>query len=191
MLRHFHNTDIDIDVANRDDILALIPHVSASMTGDKRHPSGIYIQDMPRNPITNNAILPYGDAGNYGFIKLDILNNSIYTGVKSPQHLDELISSPVVWEILDDPDLVKQLAHIGNHFDVVESVTPRSIEDLALILGLIRPGKRYLVSRPRSEQNRDIWVKNTEGYTFKKSHAISYAMAITVQMALMVENANA
>ena len=70
------------------------------------------------------------------------------------------------------------------------SSEPRSIEDLAICIALPRPGKAHLINKPRSEINREIWMK-TDNYYFKKSHAIAYASAIVVQLNLMIEQANA
>jgi DNA polymerase III alpha subunit len=91
-----------------------------------------------------------------------------------------------MWELLDAPDVVARLAHIGDHYAVVKTIRPRSVEDLAICLALIRPGKRYLIGKSRAEIDADVWKKG-EGYSFKKSHAIAYAVSIIVQMNLICE----
>ena len=66
---------------------------------------------------------------------------------------------------------------------------PNSIEQLAMILSMIRPGKRYLVGNSWEVIEKDIWQK-TDGYFFKRSHAIGYATLIVVQLNLIVESAS-
>lgn len=55
-----------------------------------------------------------------------------------------------------------------------------------MLLALIRPGKRHLVSKVEREGwdsvKDEIWVKTEDEYSFKKSHAVAYAHAIVVQM---------
>ena len=68
--------DIDIDFANREEILSLIPYVAAARyeRGElKKHNSGIYLQKIPVNPITNVASIDYETAEKRGYYKLDFL----------------------------------------------------------------------------------------------------------------------
>ena len=61
---------------------------------------------------------------------------------------------------------------------------PTSIEQLAAVLALIRPAKRYLVGKDWNTIIQEVW-KDTgteSGYAFKHSHGIAYATAIVVQM---------
>ena len=64
---------------------------------------------------------------------------------------------------------------------------PTSVEQLAMVLALIRPGKRHLVGKSWTLIKRSIWDETDDGYSFKKAHSVSYALAIVVQMNLMVE----
>jgi DNA polymerase III alpha subunit len=67
---------------------------------------------------------------------------------------------------------------------------PRSVEQLAMVLALIRPGKRHLIGKIWPAVESEIWKLSNDGeYVFKKSHAIGYALAIVVQMNLMIEEA--
>lgn len=181
--------DVDVDVQDRNAVLALFSHVPASMLiqeGVRRHPSGIYIQAMPANPLTGDAIFDYNEAVGMGFFKIDVINNSVYDGVRSPEHLDDILDRQVEWDAFAVEEVVSNLAHIGNHFDVVSQIKPRSIEDLAVALALIRPGKRHLLYRSRAEIDAEVWTK-TEKYRFKRAHALAYAQAIIVQLAVMFE----
>jgi DNA polymerase III alpha subunit len=65
---------------------------------------------------------------------------------------------------------------------------PQSIEQLAAVLAMIRPAKRYLIGKDWTEVMADVWVKPaSDEYFFKKAHAIAYAHVIVVQMNLICE----
>jgi len=51
-----------------------------------------------------------------------------------------------------------------------------------MVLACIRPGKKHLIGRPWREIEQEVWVKTDDAYSFKRSHAIGYAMAIVLQM---------
>ena len=64
----------------------------------------------------------------------------------------------------------------------------KSIEQLAAVLAIIRPAKRYLLDKTWTEIMEEVWIKPTDGsYFFKKSHAVAYAQAIVVQMNLILK----
>jgi DNA polymerase III alpha subunit len=69
---------------------------------------------------------------------------------------------------------------------------PRSIEELAMFLALLRPGKKHLVAivieKGFQAVKNEIWVKTEDAYYFKKSHAVAYAHAIVVQMNQICES---
>lgn len=183
--------DIDIDFADRDKALALIHHVPASMERDGdlvRHNVGIYIQEIPTHPLTGIATIPYKEAEERGYFKLDFLNLNIYKDVNSPSHLDALVQREPAWELLEHQEIVDQLFHLHGHFDIVQKMKPKSVDQLAMLLALIRPAKRHLIGKDWDEIEKTIWDE-PEGdlYAFKKAHSYSYAMAIVVQMNLMLE----
>lgn len=184
------DTDIDIDFADRMLALDGLTHVAASMDGHtgqrQRHPSGVYFQNVPVDPFTGLCSFDYESAADLGYVKIDFLNNSIYEGVRDMNHLDELMADPV-WEMLEHKDIVDNLAHIKGHFGIVCQIRPQSVEDLAVVLALMRPGKKHLIGRPRDEIDAQIWKKDGDGYAFKRSHAIAYALSIVVQMNLIGE----
>lgn len=182
--------DIDIDVADRDEVIRHLPKaVHAVLTGTerRRHPSGIYLQDVPVHPLDGHCAWDYARAEGYGFLKIDILNNSIYEGVRDEDHMQALMAREPDWTLLQLRDAVDVLPHLNGNFRIVKAIQPRSVEDLAVCLALIRPGKRHLLSRPRSEIDADIWQPDDSGYTFKKSHATAYAMSVVIQMNLISE----
>ena len=182
-------TDIDIDFASRELALAGLVHVKASREDREvliRHPSGVYFQEIPLDPFSGCASIPYQEAGDLGYFKIDFLNNSLYDDVKNENHLRDLVDREPEWGLLEEREIVSMLAHIGEHFGVVQAIHPRSVDDLAVVLALIRPGKRHLLGQPRSVIDAEIW-KSSEEFTFKRAHAIAYAVSITVQMNLLID----
>ena len=66
---------------------------------------------------------------------------------------------------------------------------PGNIEQLAAVLAMIRPAKRYLIGKDWKTVMQEIWTKPTNGdYYFKKSHAFSYAALVIVHMNLVCES---
>lgn len=180
--------DIDLDFIDRAPALEGLTYVLAADAERKKHVSGVYFQDIPANPFDGMAVWDFREADQKGYFKLDFLHNSIYRDVRDEAHLIELLTIEPLWEAFDDPQIVGSLAHIKDHFSVVQSIRPKSIDDLAVCIALIRPGKRYLIGRPRAEIDREIWLK-TEKYYFKRAHSYSYATAIVVQLNLLTEQA--
>lgn len=187
-------TDIDIDFADRELALQHIRHVPASIVSGttlKRHNVGVYLHDVPVDPITKLCSIEYKRAEELGFFKMDFLNVNVYKDVKSPEHLEQLLSRPPMWEILEDSEIVDNMFHLGGHFDIVGKMKPRSVMQLAMVLAMIRPAKRHLVGKDWDEIEKEIWTESGDDlYAFKKSHAVSYALVIVVQMNLFVENAS-
>ena len=73
-------TDVDIDFADRDDILKLIKHKPAMHIndGDVRKPnSGVYVTDIPYNTLTETASIDYQEAEERGDFKIDFLNVNV------------------------------------------------------------------------------------------------------------------
>lgn len=185
--------DIDIDFGNREDILKLVKHIPASMHRDGeivKHNTGVYVNPIPCNPITGLSNIDYDTAEELGYMKLDLLNVHVYNSVRSNEHLDELCKREPQWEKLKERDFVAKLIHLSNHFDVVQQHLPTTMDQLAMVLAIIRPSKRHLIGRRWREINQEIWLKPTEGYYFKKAHAYSYAQLVMVHMNLLTESFN-
>lgn len=188
------NTDIDIDLANREQLLKLIPHVAASQFDNgkiRKHNTGVYFHEMPVNPLTGLASLDYKSAEELGYFKIDLLNVGLYKQVRDPDHLDKLCEQSPDWSMLTNPSVVKELFHLGNHVDITVKKAPRDINQLAMLLALIRPAKRHLANLSWKEIEKEIWDKTDEGYGFKRAHSFGYSMAIMVHMNLLREQATA
>jgi hypothetical protein len=184
------STDIDIDFRDRADACQVIKHIPASMRqkGELlRHPSGVYLQNIPVHPLLDIAAIPHVEAEHFGYFKIDLLSNSVYEGVRDKAHLLDLMNREIPWEFFLDRSFVSRLAHLYNHFGIVTAIKPKSIEDLSIVLALIRPSKKHLALKPRAEIEREIWVNDGSAYAFKKSHAVAYAMSIIVQLQLLIE----
>jgi hypothetical protein len=66
---------------------------------------------------------------------------------------------------------------------------PKTILELAAVLAMIRPAKRYLIGKDWNTVNAEVWIKpSSNEYFFKKAHAVAYASAVVVQMNLICEN---
>jgi hypothetical protein len=62
-----------------------------------------------------------------------------------------------------------------------------SIPRMAMFLSVIRPAKRHLIGQPWSKVSESVWERESDGYQFKKSHAVAYAHLVAVNMNLLCE----
>lgn len=190
------SADIDIDFANREDVLKIIKHIPASINrkGEwSKHNTGVYINPIPVNPITGYSNIDYETAEDLGYIKLDLLNVHVYNLVRDNDHLDKLINTQPLWDMLDYQEFVEQIIHINKHYELMKKMPEPidSIPRMAMFLSIIRPAKRHLVGLTWKEVARTVWDKpNNDSYFFKKSHAVSYAQLVAVNMNLLTELAN-
>ena len=191
--------DVDIDFANRDQALEGLLHIPASRVERedlRKHNVGVYFQSVPIDPLTGFSSIPYEDAEERGYFKVDFLNLNVYKGVKDEAHLDELLAREPMWEILENQEVCDQLFQLGGTidgiptFELLDAYKPRTIMDLAVFLALIRPRKKHLIGQEWEVIKSDIWTPGDESlYGFKKAHAVSYAHVVVVQMNLWLENA--
>jgi hypothetical protein len=183
------DSDIDIDFGSRDKLLELITHTRAAMRNVKpirNHASGVYVTDVPYDPINDMCSLDYTEAEKRGYFKLDLLNVHVYENITSEQQLESLMNSPD-WSKLKDKEFVEKLIHLNNQFYNLQKM-PESIDSiprLAMFLAAIRPGKKHLIGQTWAEITKTVWDKGTDGYVFKKAHAIAYAQLVVVHMNLL------
>lgn len=183
------NSDIDIDFGDRDKVLSLIQHTPAAMRNInpiRKHATGVYVTDIPYDPVYDMASIDYVEAEKRGYIKLDLLNVHVYSQVRDEQHLVELMQEPD-WSKLKDREFVEKLIHLSNHYNSIQKMPEpiNSIPRLAMFLALIRPAKKHLIGLPWSEVSKTIWDKGSDGYHFKKSHSLAYAHLVVVHMNLL------
>ena len=182
-------SDIDIDLGDRDKLLSLIHHTPASIRKNnqvKKHQTGVYITDIPYDPVNNMSALDYEIAEQRGYFKLDILNVHVYNKIRDEKHLLELMTEPN-WSRLSDKKFVEQLIHIGNHYDsIVKMPEPiNSIPRLAMFLAIIRPAKKHLIGKTWREISKTVWEKEENSYIFKKSHSLSYSWLVAIHMNIL------
>jgi hypothetical protein len=187
-------TDIDIDFADRKKVLDLIKHIPASIESNgifKKHNTGVYCHSIPYNPLTDTASIEYKAAEDRGYFKIDFLNVSAYSGVRDEEHLIQLLNTEPLWDLLEQKDVCDQLFHINGYHTLVAELKPTSIVELSMVLAMIRPGKKHLIPICKQQGfqaiNDEIWTKTEDAYFFKKSHSISYASVIAVQLNLLCE----
>jgi DNA-binding Lrp family transcriptional regulator len=178
------NLDIDIDFADRTQILSKITHRIAVLTNGKNHNTGVYVTEIPHNPITNQATIDYQKAEERGYFKIDFLNVNIYKDITSEEELQKLINQEPLWELLEYKEFTDNLFHVSGHSDIMSKLKPKSLEELACALAIIRPAKRYLANCDWETIHREVWIKPETGneYYWKKSHSFSYALAVIVHM---------
>ena len=184
------SADIDIDVPDRDRLLDLIPHTRASIRRDssvKLHNSGIYVTDMPYDPVNQCAALDYEEAERRGYFKIDILNQSVYRLIRDWHHYEWALEQDPPWSRLwQDPDWTRQLVHVGNYQDLLAVMQPDSIARMAAFISIIRPGKAHLQRQSWDVVFDSVWDGDaSRGFVFKKSHAISYARLVALHMVLL------
>ena len=181
--------DVDIDFADRNDLLKIIPHTVATLENGAKHNTGIYATSIPHNPLTNQSTINYKEAEDRGYFKIDFLNVHIYKGIRDEGHLDELMNTEPEWELLQHDNFVDQVFHLSGHGALCRRLQPSNIEELAMLLAIIRPSKRYLSDLDDwFAIRREVWKPPHNGdYYFKKAHAISYAVATVVHMNLLCE----
>ena len=190
-------SDIDIDFADRDHALTFLKHTPASILRDGaliRHNTGVYPTAIPQDPFAGFASIDYESAELRGYTKLDFLNVSLYTQIKSETHLTELIAQEPEWDRLYDPEFCGQLIHIGNHYKTLIKMPEavNSIPRMAMFLSVIRPAKRHLIGLPWQEVAKTVWDKSEDGsYGFKMSHGCAYAHLVAVHINLLTNQETA
>jgi DNA polymerase III alpha subunit len=183
--------DIDIDFADRTRALDVLKHIDAQLDTTKKHNTGIYCTSIPYDPISGMSTIDYKTAEDRGYFKIDFLNVSVYDGVKNRDHLTQLLNTDPLWDLLEQDDFVNLLFHINGHGSILRQMKPTTIEQLAAVLAMIRPAKRYLIGKDWNTVMSEVWIKpDNDEYYFKKAHAIAYAHVIVVQMNLICEQLN-
>jgi hypothetical protein len=182
--------DIDIDLANRDQVLALIDHTAASQRKNDqlvRHNSGVYVTHIPRDTLNGYASIDYQQAEQRGYFKIDLLNNTVYQLIRDQQHYDQMLATTPPWQRLQDQQFVQKIVHINNAWDQLQRM-PEPVDSLArmaMFIAVIRPAKRYLQGKPWREVAERIWLAEQDGYYFKKSHSVAYSHLVALHMNLV------
>lgn len=184
------SADIDIDLADREQLLKLIAAVPAMQMQDgkiRRHNSGVYVTDIPYDPVHDCAAIDYESAETRGYFKIDLLNMTVYNLVRDPDHYEQLLAQEPPWERLWlDSAWASQLVHVGNYVELLRTMKPDSIPRMAAFISIIRPGKAHLQNRTWSEVFDSVWDGDaSRGFVFKKAHALGYAQLVALHMNLL------
>ena len=184
------SADIDIDFADRKQLLSVIQHVPArQQAGSKAvlHNSGVYVTDIPYDPVHQCAAIDYETAEQRGYFKIDLLNMSVYQLVRDHAHYQTMLTATPPWARLwQDPAWAGQLVHVGNYQELLIRMKPDSVPRMAAFISIIRPGKAHLQGQPWSQVFESVWDGDaSRGYTFKRSHAVSYAALVALHMNLL------
>jgi hypothetical protein len=189
------SADIDIDLADRDQLLKLIHATPArQMHQDqvRRHNSGVYVTDIPWDPVNSCAAIDYETAEQLGYFKIDLLNMTVYKLIRNEAHYKTMLAQEPPWSRLwTDTDWASQLVHIGNYTELLKSMRPDSIPRMAAFISIIRPGKAHLQGQPWDQVFASVWDgDDSQGFVFKQSHAISYAALVALHMNLLHTGGN-
>ena len=184
------SADIDIDLADRDQLLAVIRHTPARQTVNdqaRRHNSGVYVTNIPRDPVLGCAAIDYQEAESRGYFKIDLLNMSVYQLIRDQDHYNQLLAQEPPWSRLwQDSDWAAQLVHVGNYTELLKSMRPDSVPRMAAFISIIRPGKAHLQNQPWEQVFESVWDgDDSRGFVFKHAHAIGYAALVSLHMNLL------
>ena len=185
--------DVDIDTQPTFDPTKIFPSwLRASVVRDGKlaaHPCGVYPQTIPRDPMTGLSAIPYDEAESLGFLKVDFLHLSAYAAFKSRTEIDELVTKEPNWSLLILPSTHPKLFQLAKHGEMLISIKPKNIMELADCMALIRPGKKQFIglyTKNKAEARKILYAKDPEsGYSFKKSHALAYAYVVVLQLHLI------
>jgi len=184
------SADVDIDFADREQILKLIQYTPARQIVQdqvRRHNSGVYVTAIPYDPVNNCAAIDYETAEQRGYFKIDFLNMGVYHLIKSPEHYKEMVTATPPWNRLwQDSAWAGKLVHVGNYTELLKSMRPDSIPRMAAFISIIRPGKAHLQNKTWADVFDSVWDgDDSKGFVFKHSHAISYAALVSLHMNLL------
>ena len=184
--------DIDIDLQPSFKVEDVFPHWKRAVVLKNNqitpHPCGAYPQNISSDPVTNLAAIPYDKAEEEGFMKIDFLHLSVYRHFSSHEEVCQLVNIEPNWSLLLVPSIVDKLFQVSKHADILARIKPKSIDELADVIALIRPGKRSLLDAYLANKEtvrRVLYSKGSGEYSFKRSHACAYSMVIVLQLHLI------
>jgi len=186
--------DIDIDLPttfSAKDFFPTSVQASREQSGQLlKHPAGIYFQKIPIDVMTDLAAIPYEEAEQLGYFKIDFLHLGLLDtfGFTCKQDIRTLIQAEPNWDLLQNQEVVEQLFQLKKHFVLLLKIKPRSVEQLADCIALLRPAKISLIDQyiKHPEHTRNLlYKKPLPAGCFKKGHAIAYALTIVLQLHLI------
>lgn len=187
--------DIDIDFrTDFDPRLIMKQAIPASIVKNgemTKHTCGHYLQNMPIDGHTGLAAIPHKQAEQFGFFKFDFLHIWPLDHFTTKQEIRALLHKDPDWSLLEDPRQVEKCFQIGNQSELVAQIKPRSIQEMADCIALIRPGKAKLISKYLKDKvgtRTELYTRDTQGsYSFKKGHALAYAHTVVLCLHLIAQ----
>jgi hypothetical protein len=146
--------DIDIDFADRTAAMAALFTVPAMIDRDgKKHrpPLGRLLPKRARRSVHAAVRTRLQRSGREGLLQNRFSQPiGLPAGSEMRSTLSSFSTANPCGNCSMSPAMVEQLPHVHKHYDTVQSIAPKSIEDLAVVLALVRPGKKHLIGQPRS-----------------------------------------
>lgn len=183
--------DIDIDIKKDTKLFEifkeLVPASRIENEELKPHQAGAYFQKMPIDPVKKISAIPYKEAEELGYFKIDFLHVNVLDDFVSNQELRDLSEKEPNWSLLDHKYIVGKLFHIADHYDIVSQVKPKSLIEISDILALIRPNKRKLLDKylqNKQAMRKELYTRRDKT-DMRKSHTIPYAQIIVAQLNLI------
>lgn len=183
-----------MDLSTTFDPLDYFNAVRASMVTKEgkltKHPAGVYFQNIPQDKITKLAAIPFKEAEDMDYFKIDFLHLSFLDTFNNKSEIRQLLQIEPDWSLLEQSEVVERLFQIRNHFDLIHRIKPTSVIAVADVLALIRPAKRHMVDnyiRTPDKIRKFLYTKPSDAkvYYFKQCHAIAYALTIVIQLHLV------
>jgi hypothetical protein len=112
---------------------------------------------------------------------------NVYKMVRDPDHYELMLAQEPEWSRLwSDSAWASQLVHVGNYVDLLGTMRPDTIPRMAAFISIIRPGKAHLQNKPWEQVFASVWDGDaSQGFVFKKAHALGYAMLVALHMNLL------
>lgn len=189
--------DIDFDLPSNFDAKNYFNIVRASIVNNgeiEPHPCGVYFENIPTSD--GLSAIPYKVADTMDYQKIDFLT------LKMLDHIDfdtlqQYRQTEPDWSQLQQEDILQHVMHLSTrdsegkllYLHILQTIKPRTMEEVADILALIRPGNSSYVEQYRINTNyvrEQIYKQHDDRYTFKRSHALSYAQNIGIQIHFLV-----
>lgn len=182
--------DIDIDLLPSFDPNTIFPEaiLGSSIKNNQliKHPCGVYFQNIPIDPITKLSAIPHKEATKLGYFKIDFLSLHVLEKVKSKAEIRELIKKEPNWELLEHEQIVTNLSQIKNQYEIINKIRPKSVQELADVIAIVRPSKRKYLNQylKDKEHIRPLLyrLEDEDKSSFKRGHAIAYALTIVVEL---------
>lgn len=184
--------DIDIDISAKFSMLTIFDNkiVQASRIEKDllvNHPVGYYFQNIAQDPFTGFSAIPYDMAGGEGYFKIDFINNLALNSFNSKEEMNHYLDIEPDWSLLDDVNNVNKLFHLSGHFELVSSINPKNVLEIADVIAFIRPNKQkllYKYLRNKKMARKELYTVREKSH-MKKSHAVAYALLVKLQLHLI------